>query len=133
MTPLHFAADENEEEALLEHIGRGCDVNAADENGNTPLHFAAQNDHMAVLKSLLIHRADPTIKNKAGKSPIDVARKAKQELAVVELEASARQAAERQRIEHQIQLAEAQTRARQKASLEDAVHSLGDKRRKGLE
>ena len=51
-TPLHFAAEENEEAALAEHISRGCDIDAVDERGNTPLHLACRHSHVNVAKAL---------------------------------------------------------------------------------
>tara|TARA_B100000768_G_C11070458_1_gene286368 strand:+ start:118 stop:441 length:324 start_codon:yes stop_codon:yes gene_type:complete len=53
-TPLHFAAEENEEAALAEHISRGCDIDAVDERGNTPLHLACRHSHVNVAKALLL-------------------------------------------------------------------------------
>lgn len=44
-----------------------------DSDGNTLLHAAAHNGHLNVVKMLLAHKADTTIKNKAGLTPIDEA------------------------------------------------------------
>lgn len=131
-TPLHFAAEENEEVALEEHISRGCEVNAVDERGNTALHVAARKGHVSIIKVLLRHRAEPDTRNRDGKLPLDLAKKARREFAVVVLEAAMmqaaerrrieqQQAAERQRIEQQVKLAEAQNRAMQRSNVEDAV------------
>lgn len=51
---MHFAAEENEEVALVEHISRGCDIDAVDERGNTPLHLACRHCHVNVAKELLL-------------------------------------------------------------------------------
>ena len=50
---MHFAAEENEEAALVEHISRGCDIDAVDERGNTPLHLACRHCHVNIAKELL--------------------------------------------------------------------------------
>ena len=53
-TPLHFAAVENEQAALTEHISSGCNVDAVDELGNTPLHLACRHGHVDIAKALLL-------------------------------------------------------------------------------
>ena len=50
---MHFAAEENEEAALVEQISRGCDIDAVDERGNTPLHLACRHCHVNIAKELL--------------------------------------------------------------------------------
>ena len=61
-TPLHFAAEENEGEAVLEHLDRGCEVDAVDEMGNTALHLAAHKGHAAIVKVLIQHRRAPLLR-----------------------------------------------------------------------
>ena len=73
-TPLHWAAGEIEEDAgvIEELLARGAAVNAQDKDGDTPLHTAVANGHVAVVKTLLNHKADPTIKNAKGETPLDL-------------------------------------------------------------
>jgi len=76
-TPLHLACRSNEwtlVDALLE---AGASVEHADKHGNTPLHTALQTNASFRLLSLLIDAGAPLkLTNKAGASPIDLARKA---------------------------------------------------------
>ena len=127
-TPLHFAAEENEPAALQAHIDRGCAVDAVDERGNTPLHLACRQGHVGIVQALLLYRADPNVRNRDGKTPMDYARKARREFVVAEIEASLRREAERQRIEQQCERAEAEVRARQRASMQDAVKARSEDR-----
>lgn len=54
-------------------ISRKIDLNKTDTKGNTKLHhYAAENDLYAV-EQLIRHGADLTYKNKAGKTPFDIA------------------------------------------------------------
>jgi ankyrin repeat protein len=52
---------------------REFDVNAADESGETALHKAARNGHVICCHVLLKRGASPGIKNKEGKSALDLA------------------------------------------------------------
>eukprot|EP00058_Branchiostoma_floridae_P003483 XP_002588971.1 hypothetical protein BRAFLDRAFT_89162 [Branchiostoma floridae] len=54
-------------------IDSGCDVNAANDRGNTPLHQAAMSGNIPLIKLLLKHGADPYIANSANILPIDCA------------------------------------------------------------
>ncbi|XP_078572394.1 uncharacterized protein LOC144859538 isoform X2 [Branchiostoma floridae x Branchiostoma japonicum] len=54
-------------------IDAGCDVNAANDRGNTPLHQAAMSGNIPLIKLLLKHGADPYIANSANILPIDCA------------------------------------------------------------
>ena len=47
--------------------------NALDSDGDTPLHDAARFGHAAVVEQLVLAGADPGIKNKDGKLPVDLA------------------------------------------------------------
>jgi len=49
------------------------DVNAVDINGDTPLHDAARFGHNKVVESLLLAKANPSIKNKEGKDVLALA------------------------------------------------------------
>jgi ankyrin repeat protein len=80
-TALHFAAEYCLAEVtacILEHHGN---PNAADEHGNTPLWaavFSARSDYQ-VVQLLVDAGADPTTKNRHGKSPMDFAQQIKDE------------------------------------------------------
>lgn len=74
-TPLHFAVQEKQPETVALLIEHGADANLHDVYGNGPLWraaFDARGDYCFV-KTLLAAGADPTHKNKSGKSPIDIA------------------------------------------------------------
>jgi ankyrin repeat protein len=77
-TPLHEAmtGDGVNTVAAEELIRAGADVNAVDEDGNTPLmtHYEVLFDYQRVVEFLLAHGANPLIRNKRGKSVIDLAR-----------------------------------------------------------
>ncbi|MEQ9410299.1 MAG: ankyrin repeat domain-containing protein [Fuerstiella sp.] len=49
----------------------GADVNVVDHAGNTPLHLAVRNGYSQVVKALLHHRAETTIRNKSSQIPAD--------------------------------------------------------------
>ena len=55
-------------------INCGADVNAQNSYGNTALHLAVMNGNVAVIIKLRQHNARVDIKNKAGKTPSDLAR-----------------------------------------------------------
>lgn len=69
MTPLHYAAYNNNPQTINLLIDHGLDVNAQDKNGNTPLHCAKSflKENPRVIKTLLGRSADPNIRNKEGK------------------------------------------------------------------
>ncbi|NOY76196.1 MAG: hypothetical protein GXP32_10480 [Kiritimatiellaeota bacterium] len=58
-------------ETLLKHK---IELNKRDYGGGTPLHNAVHKKCLAMVKWLLDHGADKTIKNNAGKTPLEVAR-----------------------------------------------------------
>ncbi|WP_339748718.1 ankyrin repeat domain-containing protein [uncultured Rubinisphaera sp.] len=85
VTPLHRAVRFRSPPAAQELISRGADINAFDKKTkSTPLHRAVTNTGapstagkldcaIAIAKLLLSNGADPRIKNKKGKTPIDYA------------------------------------------------------------
>lgn len=74
MTPLCLATITNENPAILEALVRGgADVNEIYPWGGTPLHSAASGNP-AVFPRLLELGADPTARDKQGRTPVDLAR-----------------------------------------------------------
>merc|ERR1719401_2768921 len=54
-------------------VGRGGEVNAAASDGSTPLHWAARSGHGPLVRSLLAARAEPSLKDAAGLTPLQLA------------------------------------------------------------
>lgn len=92
VTPLQRAVRFRNMAAVKELIEQGADVNAIDKKTrSTPLHRAVTNTGAPatagkvacaaeIAKLLLAHAADPGIKNKRGKTPIDYATASRQAL-----------------------------------------------------
>jgi len=78
-TPLHLAAQKGYLHAAKLLIERGTAINAFNRDKNTPLHLAVQNGHTVVIQELLSKDANPQLRNKAGKIPLDLAQ-GKQEI-----------------------------------------------------
>lgn len=77
-TPLHHATIGNCKRTILEVIkiltDHSIDIDAQDALGNTPLHWAVLwGNNLLVTKELILQGADVTIKNKSGKTPLDIA------------------------------------------------------------
>lgn len=73
-TPLMIAAEKSYLKSSMYLLLGGADPNHCHEtSGNTPLHYAIMSDNILLVKLMLIFDADPTIKNVAGKSPLDLA------------------------------------------------------------
>ena len=58
-------------EATKQHIAKGADVNAGDDDGWTPLHEAALNGHKEVAELLIAKGAEVNAKTKVGLTPVD--------------------------------------------------------------
>lgn len=72
MDPLILAVDcEFSVDTLAELVGLGCNVNNQDCIGRTALHYAVDLENKDIIKFLLSHGADPTIKDSAGLTPAD--------------------------------------------------------------
>lgn len=74
-TPLHLAASKYHTGMLQELLKANPDLNAQDMQGNTPLHEAALADTVSfkTIKMLLAKGADPSIRNKDGLTPLQLA------------------------------------------------------------
>lgn len=74
-TPTHIAAGKWHTGLLEELLKYHPDLNVQDAEGNTPLHEAAMagNVSFKTIKMLLVHGADPSIRNKAGLTPLQIA------------------------------------------------------------
>jgi ankyrin repeat protein len=72
ITPLHLAAYPENAKLLLD---AGAVIDIQDNNGNTPLHILAAEgrESYEVLEFLIQHRANKTLKNKEGKTALDIA------------------------------------------------------------
>merc|ERR1712048_822902 len=71
---LRKAAADSNAAGVSALLQRGADPNiASDDTGDTALHIAAKVGMVAGIESLLYFKADSTMKNKAGKRPIDLA------------------------------------------------------------
>jgi uncharacterized protein len=74
VTPLHsaLANPQNAEVGQL-LIGAGADLNARQAEGYTPLHYAAANGLDQVVRTLLAHAVDTSIRNHQGKTAYELA------------------------------------------------------------
>lgn len=80
-TALHFAAYYRLADVTARILENHGNPNAADEHGNTPLWtavFSARGNYQ-IVQLLVDAGADPTTKNRYGKSPMDFARQIKDE------------------------------------------------------
>ena len=73
-TPLHYAAGNGNSQIIQLLLAHGAYVNATDESGFTPLHIALLKGCLEAFHILLDDPdTDVTIKNKRGKTPLDMA------------------------------------------------------------
>lgn len=75
ITPLHYAAMNEDSGPLKALLAAGAAVNVRDGEGRTPLHMAAFSTRTANAKLLLEGGADPTLKTDAGRDVLSMARK----------------------------------------------------------
>ena len=70
---LHQASSDGNVQTVLRYLNeRPQDVNCRDMHMSTPLLEAVRNGHESVVKILLSHRADPTLKDGSGHIPLKV-------------------------------------------------------------
>lgn len=65
-------------ELLLTLDSTGFLIHSKDINGSTPLHFAVVSGSTKVVRTLLIHGADPSVTDNKGRSPLMIARELQQ-------------------------------------------------------
>ena len=70
---IHFAAGDDNIEAIKQHLAAGTDVNAKNISGQTPLHWAAQRSHKEIIELLIAKGADGNAKNAHGCSALNFA------------------------------------------------------------
>jgi ankyrin repeat protein len=71
ITPIHLAKTKRVASVLLDN---GADINAVSELGRTPLHYAAMNGDKELIEFLFKHGAKLSIKDKDGKTPLDLSK-----------------------------------------------------------
>ena len=73
-TPLHLAAIRGNSALVRLLISAGADKNYKDFDENTPLHHSSEYGHFECIIFLIKEAfADPTLKNKFGYTPSDIA------------------------------------------------------------
>ncbi|XP_044573804.1 putative ankyrin repeat protein RF_0381, partial [Drosophila ananassae] len=72
-TPLHFASELGNEEAVKLFLNKGADINASTNSNLTPLHIATKTGRKTVVKLLLQHGAKVDNQDKDGKTTLHLA------------------------------------------------------------
>jgi ankyrin repeat protein len=73
-TPLHLASIRGYTSIVRALIAAGANKNVKDFDENTPLHYASEYGHFETIIFLIKEaECDPTLKNKFGYSPSDIA------------------------------------------------------------
>jgi Ankyrin repeats (3 copies)/Ankyrin repeat/SAM domain (Sterile alpha motif) len=74
-TPLHLTARYNHPTSMRTLLQKSAyNIDVTDADGDTPLHDAAMRGHAPCVRILLGAGANPLVENKAGKTPLDVAK-----------------------------------------------------------
>ena len=72
--PVHIAVCNDIGEVILALITEfGCDTNIANSNGWTLLHYACKAGNVSLVRTLIKHKADITVKNNRGDMPVHIA------------------------------------------------------------
>ncbi|KAJ1467448.1 ankyrin repeat-containing domain protein, partial [Baffinella frigidus] len=71
-TPLQEASFSNDSDELERLLSIGVDIDELDSNGGTALHYASSANNTYWIKELLMHGANPSIKNNEGRIPHQV-------------------------------------------------------------
>jgi len=74
-TPLHMASQEGHQDVVQLLLDCGADVGTLEGDDETALHLAAYYGRLRVTELLLEHHANTYARNKAGKTPFDLASK----------------------------------------------------------
>lgn len=89
-TPLHYAASGQEPRAIDLLLAHGAEVDARSPNGSTPLMLAAGYGAIDGAVLLLRRGADPALRNQAGLTAADMARRADRDRLAQQLDAATR-------------------------------------------
>ena len=75
---MHWATYHSNELALSFLLARNPDLNLQDSNGTTALHIAVERSPeirtTAIIRSIIMRKGDPWLKNNNGSMPLDMAR-----------------------------------------------------------
>lgn len=86
-TPLHTASAKGQTACVEAMLGaQGVEVDATDARGQSALHLAAGADDAGAVRLLLAKGANPARKDKAGRTPLDVAKEARAQRAAALLQ-----------------------------------------------
>ena len=72
-SPMHMAAELNDDETIKRLLGEGVNANIALKNGTTPLHIAARNGQMRAATALLAGGANAAALDDNGETPLMMA------------------------------------------------------------
>ena len=77
-TPLHVLVSTHKEAGavplIFAMVEAGADVNAAESTASTPLHHAVDRHWYEAAEALIVCGADPTLRNREGQRPVDIAK-----------------------------------------------------------
>ena len=73
-SPIHLAANLNDDKAVKILVQYGADINILDKTGSTPIMYAASSDNIKTIEYLLNHNANLDIINNNGMNIIDFAK-----------------------------------------------------------